>query len=1000
MERIRNRLKHSPFLSCPACLFKLWIILFCYTTPLCHTFAQSLNYINYDTDDGLPSSEVYDIELADDGSLWFTTDRGVSHFNGYEFQTYTTNDGLVNNTNFEICKDKNGRRWFNAFDGRLSYYEDGQFHPYEGNDSLVRTSRWEVVENIAFTQGDNSLLLPVTITRHGNYLIRYYRENKSNGRFEKKLIVDDESDEVAKIVPLKGNAYLRYQLLFRLGADFDSSIKVKLGEDDYIFFTKHELIRVQGDQARPTGFKSKGEIDLTYLDNQQRLWVCTLDGLYMFDEGRYDRPARTYFQGLSITSILQDLEGNYWVSTLQEGVFKVASIEVEHIDLDKAELKKEKALSIAIMDSCLIIGTSNSRILYLNAKEELKQFYKFPESLEAFIIQKGNSLYSRMGSKLEFDNGQPVVRKLYSDVSTAPINIDDSLVIFGRFNALIIAKQPSATGRGFERVGRIATGKRIMEVLQFPKDTFWMGTVNGLYRSHINQLNDFEQLRADQALLNTRISSLLPLGNVGFWIATMGEGLLFYRQGIIHAYPFTDGKQSELINSLFLQDDHTLWLGGNEGVKKISFQLDDRGVPRIEQVKAITIASGLSTNYINEITEWKGRIWLATEEGLDHFSPDLATEVSHPPSIQVEKVVIDTSDFITHSNPQLAHDQNDVLFHFTAVSFSKPDRVPFYRYRLLHERSDTNWIYTDSRDVQYINLSHGVYRFEVMARNNSGVWSPEAAVYRFRILPHFTQTWWFWVFMFILAIGVVYLLVRRRERSIQQQEAQKRALQHARLQAKEAELESLRSQMNPHFVFNSLNSIQNFIFKRDIEQANYYLSKFSRLMRDSLQFTKLKNIKLDKEIQFISAYLELEQMRFPNRFEFEIVTPEHFSFHQYTVPPLLLQPILENAVKHAFKNISYKGQLRLEFEEVDQKMLQMVVVDNGSGIVQKSPELPDVASGHRSLGLKIIKDRIDLINRDYADEPAYFHIENRMDLNPAANGTKVTICLPLELEAI
>ena len=215
------------------------------------------------------------------------------------------------------------------------------------------------------------------------------------------------------------------------------------------------------------------------------------------------------------------------------------------------------------------------------------------------------------------------------------------------------------------------------------------------------------------------------------------------------------------------------------------------------------------------------------------------------------------------------------------------------------------------------------------------------------------------------------------------------ALEEAKTQAKVAEIAAIRNQMNPHFIFNSLNSIQNLIFKKDVLGANHYLSKFSTLIRKSLEYSRMDYITIESELMFIKNYIELEQLRFPSSFDIIYNIDTTLNIHIDKIPSLIVQPIIENSIKHAFKNKKNIGLITLNMRPLGSEYIEIVIEDNGEGIQTANTKKK---IKHNSLGLTLISDRILILKKSYPDSNFSF---NNID-QTTGQGLRSTLILPLQ----
>lgn len=291
--------------------------------------------------------------------------------------------------------------------------------------------------------------------------------------------------------------------------------------------------------------------------------------------------------------------------------------------------------------------------------------------------------------------------------------------------------------------------------------------------------------------------------------------------------------------------------------------------------------------------------------------------------------------------------------------------------------------------ANYTNLPPGKYKFVLRAAHR-GLWFENETGVEFTIKPFFYQTAWFYIAAFLFGLLIIFGIFRFRVSRIRKQEKIKSDFEK---KIAEVEMQSLRAQMNPHFIFNSLNSINTFILKNKTEAASDYLNKFARLIRAVLNNAKQKLVSLEDELNALNIYLELEQLRFSNKFDFSITTDKFLDTNRVYVPPMLLQPYVENAVWHGLLHMETRGKIEVSAHKNGQHIL-FKIQDNGVGRKKAAEYKSSFTPQNQSVGMSITADRIAIIKRLYSSDAKItitdLHIA---DHKPA--GTRVTILLPM-----
>ena len=317
------------------------------------------------------------------------------------------------------------------------------------------------------------------------------------------------------------------------------------------------------------------------------------------------------------------------------------------------------------------------------------------------------------------------------------------------------------------------------------------------------------------------------------------------------------------------------------------------------------------------------------------------------------------------------------------------------------ENYDNTWREAiNEKSSMYFNVSPGTYVYRVRAYNSEGVKAEKAIT--IRIYPPWWLTLWFITSAIILLAATFYLLIRwlihRKFRLQLERTKKEKQLAELNQKATELEMQALRSQMNPHFIFNSLNSINMFILENNKLQASGYLSKFSKLMRLILQNSQEAFIPLERELEALQLYLELESLRFEQRFEYKITVAGNVDTAMMKVPPLIIQPYAENAIWHGLMHLpdrqagkKEKGHLEIEIYREDEILLYKIT-DDGIGRKKAAELKSKSASTQKSMGMRITADRIAMLQQQ---NKTSITITDLVLADGTDGGTEVLLKIPI-----
>lgn len=319
------------------------------------------------------------------------------------------------------------------------------------------------------------------------------------------------------------------------------------------------------------------------------------------------------------------------------------------------------------------------------------------------------------------------------------------------------------------------------------------------------------------------------------------------------------------------------------------------------------------------------------------------------------------------------------------LNFTHPNENGYY-FRL---NQDSVWLQLNEGNVNLAKLAPGDYILQVTGSNDSGVMNPTGDTLYISILPPYYQTWWFRLLLIAGVVLIVFIIQRNRIKRIRHEEKLKTEFNK---QLAQAETKALRAQMNPHFIFNSLNSINSFVIDQKHEMASDYLIKFSKLIRLILDNSRSETISLEKELETLRLYVLLESARFDNKFICVFHIFEDVNINSIMIPPMLLQPFVENAIWHGLMQKDGEGTITIDIKKTEEEYLNISIIDDGIGRA-RAAELKSKLATHKSHGLKVTSQRIDMINK-LNSTGAQVNIFDLKDDQGNATGTKVEVIIP------
>jgi len=950
--------------------------------------AQSPTFRHFDVEQGLPSSEVYHVYQDSQGFIWFGTNMGVCRYDGETFEVFDLEDGLTDNTVFEIYEDHRGRIWFLTLSMNLAWYQGDSIVAYEHNDNIqqIIDLKRNVYQKASFMV-DSSENLYFALRGPGLYRIdsvgQVKKMNANNPgdikvhEYEKRLLIPKSSQYNAlhdRLIIQKDGHLYKYKVDTLPRSPIHRAFGLKQGNKKMLYFDGH-LLELDGMDIKD--YRIHPEVLWLSRDRSNRLWLGTPQGALMYDRFSLKANTKRYLPDYTITSVLQDHEGGQWFTTLHHGVFYAPNIYVETYTTEDG--LASNAIEELASDSIGNLWLGYPEPLLGQFREGRFAHYSVPGKSgehgiacmhydhyfnRLYLGRWDHLLYLDPGEvdfEVQFHSFQIQTKSIFTREKRMWLGATQNILFF-RNNELLFTS--SKKHRFSHRV----------EALYYRPDTLFVGTLRGLWAYTGGA---FQHLGSESDLLYHRITAILPYDNY-LLLGTRGAGLLLMKGDQVRQITMEEGLISNSIKSIRKGGGY-IWLATNRGISRLTLENVEK-----EKYEVFNLSkhNGLPYPEINDIEVKDSLLYAASNQGLSCFNIRQVQPNTHRPEVYMKNIKINEQDTLVRSSYQLEYDQNFFTLEYKGLSYRNAGALN-YQYRMLG--LDTTWKVTNQRVKSYTTLPPGRYVFQVRAANEDGYWSKEPLSVRFLVDKPYWRTWWFITLMVLVGIVFLSLVVHLRLRTIRRR---RELLQDIN----EYKQKMLRQQMNPHFIFNTLNSIQYFLLDDDTTSSLTYLSKFAKLMRIVLENSQHTFISIEEEIQGVRLYLELEALRFEESFDYDVVIDDRINTYEYKMPALLLQPYVENSIRHGLLHKKGKGYLLVRLTK-EEHHLYCVIEDNGIGRKKAAEIKMKQGTFQQSLGSKITEDRIDVLNSLYGNDIDIRYVDLQDEMGQP-RGTRVEITLP------
>lgn len=988
---------------------------FVLTIIACSTNAQQLSFDNYTKNTGLVNNEVHCIQQASNGLMYFGTPAGCSIYDGSQFLNFDIHRGFTESFISGMYERPNGQMLlftgsgdvcFNITDRRMT--ADGSLKISGIKNITTGRHKNYMVAFSGVYDVDNDRIVKLPIDRgHSFYGINCVRE------WQDSLLVVGRSYESLDIYDMrswKRVASSSEKIFVRdMCEDADGNLWIATIGRGVMLLTKNSLtdttIQFGNLPEAFAPFRSK-EFRAIVRDRENNLWIGGINtGLLHYKPSTKELSHITRDHGLlsnTTFSLCSDREDNLWIGT-NNGVQKLT-----HKDFflfsSQEGLPADLVLDAIPVSNGRILTCGYSGVGYISSPPYFVRAWYPPledEYFTQFESLEGNyfGLSRRQLLQLSLSPTTVFVRKAYPlQQHYYSMTIwEDQLFLGGDSSISVLQNEKIETliNDDIHRVSCMTTDT---------KGNLWAGDVRGninAYTLHkingritatrrIHIKDSIQQPRNVIQCLAINREGVIAYGSSqrGISILKYYEGKFIYRTNIdiIH------GLSSNRVNALTWHNDTTLLAGTSDGLDKIIF----RPVPAPVIVHSISSYYNFSNAIYSIRPDSRGGYLLGAEPGLIRIpTVDIAMETDkfQPiiiSSVQLVGVADSVIDFDHKKEIVLPYDRNSIVIQYASPSFIS-EKTTRYVYTM-HNGGHEKWsVPRASNSITFLNLSPGNYIFKVKPVNIFGHTSTREDAIHIIVRPAFWQTWWFMLVLIAVGSAIAFWLMRIRIASIRKTAANERQRVLHRQKIAEAEMMALRAQMNPHFIFNCMNIIDGFISNNQRTEAQDFLQKFSKLIRLVLQNSQYPLVPLQEDLQALKLYVTLEAIRADQSFTYTFNIDEELLESDYKIPPLLLQPYVENAIIHGIRNNDQRpGRLIIDMSLKNDQVI-IVIADNGIGRKRSRQLQEENRRTHQSMGMNVTEKRIQLLQLLERNDITLKITDLTDDEN---TGTRVEIILP------
>lgn len=952
------------------------------TCSLFSAQTPSFNFQKLGSEEGLNNANIFNIEQNQNGLMYFTTSNGIYYYDGYNFSKLQI-DSLKSNALLNVAIKNTEELYLSIRDEGIANFDlkSKHFSLHSRLKFANNADNFIITDNYAYfvTSGIKLLIIDLKTGQLINdELKKRDKMNRafcifktSNGRIlvgRSDGLYDVTNGRQRRLELLKNTTVHAISQTKDGRLVIGTSGKIVIANDNTIESEITPVYKTKGNTFQVGGEKSINKI---IADDYGRIWFTSYpdENLYLYQDNLvYDVFEILDIPPTLINCIYKDAQQNIWVGTYSDAVYFIQNPFFNSVNFSLDD--KNLNVNQVYLKSNLLVAATGNGLYGLNlathqAKVLSSQDEVIADPINGITEQDGVIYYSK---RSEF-NMSPAV---FLDAQTVykfkpviarqfyPVNGGQSIV--ADWNANILLCNADAT-KTLDTLISFSDYRIAVNAFLKVDNTLYVGTSNGLFKYDFKSRRYQNLVRSE---LNFNINDVALI-----------NGKLY----AAHEAGITDVTNNKLIQEIgpfrlntvkkIKHFNDQVWLATLDGILICNEQM--------EPLKILNKANGLLSNSINDIAFNGKNVGIATTRGISTAGVSNISNYNAKLKPVTISYINCNGEILESQNNTFVLDasQDNITIYFYSPLFAKPNKQ-FFRYRL----DNGEWKYFGNLSLD-ITLPGGTHEIVIAASVDNIVWSDNTVV-RIQKKEKLTeQQYIYWLITLgslLLIVLISFIWVRRvkiKAKKRLKDEQEVNLLKH----------QAMNALLSPHFIFNSLTSIQNYINTNNSLRASEYLAKFSRLIRMIIEKAAQSEISLHDELARLTYYLELEKERFKNKFDYTISIDEDLNTHEIQIPNMIIQPHVENSIIHGILPKQEHGELTISFRRIANRRFLITIEDDGIGL-NKARE--HAKAGHKSLGTSTIQNILE-INSKISGKSQKVTMTDKSDLDPAQHGTIITI---------